>query len=228
MTHICVSKLAIIGSDNGLSPGRRQAIIWTIVGILFIGPLRTNSSEIWIRIQTFSLRKMHLKMSSAKRRPFCLGLNVSTEWDWHKVDAMLLMTLFPVSLFNSLSLLTNGKAKFLFFSDLYIYIHIKCEVWWFLCIIIKPCVVGESTKVLYFYWEIYMLSLYQIYFFNERQNFVGFVRYADMPFKFSGFLWLTGLNYCRHVYLSKQQTLNVQFCAMHKLWYYENDVIVKV
>ena len=29
MTHICVGKLTIIGSDNGLSPGRRQAIIWT-------------------------------------------------------------------------------------------------------------------------------------------------------------------------------------------------------
>ena len=27
--HICVSKLTIIGSDNGLSPGWRQAIIWT-------------------------------------------------------------------------------------------------------------------------------------------------------------------------------------------------------
>ena len=27
--HICVSKLTIIGSENGLSPGRRQAIIWT-------------------------------------------------------------------------------------------------------------------------------------------------------------------------------------------------------
>ena len=28
VTHICVGKLSIIGSDNGLSPGRRQAIIW--------------------------------------------------------------------------------------------------------------------------------------------------------------------------------------------------------
>ena len=26
VTHICVSKLTIIGSDNGLSPGGRQAI----------------------------------------------------------------------------------------------------------------------------------------------------------------------------------------------------------
>ena len=37
--HICVDKLTIIGSDNGLSPGRRQAIIWTSVGILLIEPL---------------------------------------------------------------------------------------------------------------------------------------------------------------------------------------------
>ena len=42
VTHICVSKLTIIGSDNGLSPGRRQAIIWTNAGILLIGPLGTN------------------------------------------------------------------------------------------------------------------------------------------------------------------------------------------
>ena len=76
MTHICVSNLTIIGSDNGLSHGRRQTIIWTNDGILLIGPLGTNFSEILIGIQTFSFKKMHLKMSSAKWRPFCLGLNV--------------------------------------------------------------------------------------------------------------------------------------------------------
>ena len=76
MTHICVGNLANIGSDNGLSPGRRQAIIRSNAGILLIGPLGTNFSEIWIGIQTFSLKKIRLKMSSAKRRPFCLGLNV--------------------------------------------------------------------------------------------------------------------------------------------------------
>ena len=76
--HICVSKLTIIGSDNVLSPGRRQAIIWTNAGILLIRPLGTNFSEILIRIQTFSFKKMHLKMSSANWRPFCLGLNVLT------------------------------------------------------------------------------------------------------------------------------------------------------
>ena len=72
---ICIGKLTIIGSDNGLSPGRRQAIIWTNAGILLIGHLGTNLSEILIGIQNFSFKKMPLKMSSAKWRPFCLGLN---------------------------------------------------------------------------------------------------------------------------------------------------------
>ena len=76
MTHICVNKLTIIGSDNGLAPGRRRTIIWTNDGILLIGPLGTNFSEILIGIQTFSFKKMRLKISSAKWRPFCLGLNV--------------------------------------------------------------------------------------------------------------------------------------------------------
>ena len=75
-THVCVGKLTIIGSDNGLSPERRQAIIWTNAVILLIGPLGTNSSDFLIGIHTFSLKKMHWKMSSAKWRSFCLGLNV--------------------------------------------------------------------------------------------------------------------------------------------------------
>ena len=143
--YICVSKL-IIGSDNGLPPGHHQAIIWTNAGILLIGPLGTNFSEIlfaieifsfkkmhvllifsdesywypawwltrscWLymvntaaddlvtqggilligplgtnfseilsEIHTFSFNKMHLKMSSAKRRPVCLSLNVLTILD---------------------------------------------------------------------------------------------------------------------------------------------------
>ena len=74
--HICIGKQTIIGSDNGLSPGRHQAIIWTNAGILLIGPLGTNFNENSIRIQTFSFKKMHLKMSSAKWHSFCRGLNL--------------------------------------------------------------------------------------------------------------------------------------------------------
>ena len=78
VTHICGSKPNIIGSNNGLSSGHRQAIIWTKAGILLIWPLGTNFSEILLGIHTFSFRKMPLKRFSAKRQPCCLGLNVLT------------------------------------------------------------------------------------------------------------------------------------------------------
>ena len=98
VTHICVNNPTIIGSDNGLSPSRRQAIIWTNAGILLIETLGTNFSEILIEILTFSFKKMRLKVSSAKRRPFCLGLNVlvksrsyvagvaSAQLQWHLLN----------------------------------------------------------------------------------------------------------------------------------------------
>ena len=81
VTHICVINLTIIASDNGLSPGRRQVIIWTNERILLIELLGTKFSEILIKVHTFSFKKMHLKMSSAKWRPFCLGLNVLIKCD---------------------------------------------------------------------------------------------------------------------------------------------------
>ena len=83
MTHICVGKLTIISSDNVLSPYRRQAIIRTNAGILLIGRLGTNFSEILFAIHTFSFKKMHLKMSSAKWRLFRLGLNVLKIHKYH-------------------------------------------------------------------------------------------------------------------------------------------------
>ena len=89
VTHTCVSKLTNIGSDNGLSPGRRQAIIWTNAGILLIGPLGTIFSEILIEIRPFSFKKMHLKMSSGKWRPFCLGFNVLRQYIFSSVIQVL-------------------------------------------------------------------------------------------------------------------------------------------
>ena len=76
VTHICIGKLTIIGSDNGLSPDRRQAIIWTNAGILLNRTLGTNFSDFLGEIRAFSFKKMHLKMPSGKLRPSCLGLNV--------------------------------------------------------------------------------------------------------------------------------------------------------
>ena len=76
VTHICISKLTIIGSNNGLSPGWHQAIILTNVGILLIGPLGTNLSKIFIKIHTFSFKKCIWKCLLEKGQPFCLSLNV--------------------------------------------------------------------------------------------------------------------------------------------------------
>ena len=78
MTHTCVGILTIIGSDNGLSPGRRQAIIRTNAGILLFEHLRTKFSEILIEIQTFSFIQGNAfgnvvcEMASIVSRPQCV------------------------------------------------------------------------------------------------------------------------------------------------------------
>ena len=72
MTHICVSTLNIIDSDNGLFPGRRQAIIRTNAGIFLIW----NFSEMLIESHIFYEKKTHLKILPGKWRPFCPGLDV--------------------------------------------------------------------------------------------------------------------------------------------------------
>ena len=74
--HICISKLSTIGSDNGLSPDRCEAIILTYAGILLIGPFGMNFIEILIEINTFLFKTMHLKISSTKRCLICLRLDV--------------------------------------------------------------------------------------------------------------------------------------------------------
>ena len=97
-THICVRNLTIIGSDNGLSPERQQAIIWTNAGILLIGPLGTKFSEILIEIHTSSFKKMYLKMSAAKMaailyRPQCVkDLPTRVAIELYDPDVMAHMT----------------------------------------------------------------------------------------------------------------------------------------
>ena len=104
VTHICVSKVTIIGSDNGLSPGRRQAIIWTNAGILLIGTLGTHFSEIFIEIYTFSFTKMHVKMSSRKWRPSCPGPNVLT----YAHSCVVLVVVMAELLVDPCALFTNN------------------------------------------------------------------------------------------------------------------------
>ena len=106
--HICVTKLTNIGSNNGLSPGRRQAIIWTNDGIFLIWPLGTNFSEMLIGIHIFSFKKMHLKMSSGYRRPFCPGLNVLTDWTDSSICLTIIWMLKAVQAYTICYFLHKG------------------------------------------------------------------------------------------------------------------------
>ena len=67
--HTCVGNLTVIGPDNGLSPDWRQAVIWTRAGILLIRPSATNCNEILIKIHTFWLKKIHLKIAALFYQP---------------------------------------------------------------------------------------------------------------------------------------------------------------
>ena len=88
VAQLCVGRLVIIGSDNGLPPDRRQAFIWTNYGLLSIGLLQTYFSGNIIKIHQFPLTKMHVKMSSAKWRPSCLGFNVLTKISPKNAESM--------------------------------------------------------------------------------------------------------------------------------------------
>ena len=66
VTHIFVSKLTSIGSDNSLSPVWCQAITWTNAGVLSIGLLGISFCVIWIGILSLSFKKMYFKMPYAK------------------------------------------------------------------------------------------------------------------------------------------------------------------
>ena len=83
VTYICVGNLTIIGSDNGVSPSWHQSINWTNAGILLVGRLGTNFSEILIQLLAFSFKKMRLKVSTVKWRLFCLGIKVLKGRDYH-------------------------------------------------------------------------------------------------------------------------------------------------
>ena len=113
VTHICINKLTTISSDNGLSPDRRQAIIylnqcWNIVN--FIWYLGTKFNEISIEIHIFTFKKMHwnCEMSAIFSQPQC----VKSIWngDSHHQDKTVIK---PSCLYywTSYSIMTPSVAE---------------------------------------------------------------------------------------------------------------------
>ena len=76
-----------IGSGNGLSPVWRQAITntWINTGLLSIGLLGTNFSEIWIGILSFSFKKMHSQLLSARMSAILSRVNIWNDFTWNEM-----------------------------------------------------------------------------------------------------------------------------------------------
>ena len=90
VTHLCVSKLTIIDPDNGLSPGRHQAIIWTNAGIFLIRALKTKFSEFSTKFTQFHSRKCIWKCRLRNGSTF-FGFNVLSAMDtrYHFINYIL-------------------------------------------------------------------------------------------------------------------------------------------
>ena len=119
--HICIGKLTTIGSDNGLSPGWHQAIIWSTDGILLIGPLGTHFSEILIKIQTLSLKRYRIMYALPWQTVYALTRGLfwclfpelhSNEGNKHQNNTQVsALTLRHKSTYNILFLTWQNKPK---------------------------------------------------------------------------------------------------------------------
>ena len=112
MTYICVSKLIIIGSDNGLLPGRRQC--WNTVDWTRGNKLQWNLNR---NVYIF-IHEMHFKMSPGKWRPFfsrshALAAYIGYMWYIHSRCSSQ-MTYFRTHLLSDICLLGDNHSCYLF------------------------------------------------------------------------------------------------------------------
>ena len=85
LTHSGVSKLTIVGSDNGLAPTRRRSHYrnqcWHVGNSILMNTLQCNVN----RNSYIFIQEMFLKMSSGNCRPFCPGCNVLNSERCHMI-----------------------------------------------------------------------------------------------------------------------------------------------
>ena len=113
MTHICYSNLTNIVSDNGLSSGRRQAIIWINAGMFLIGPFRNKlqwnlNHNSYIFIQGNAFENIIWKKVAFFSRPHCdnplIGVITAHTfmWMWLIIHVLNLgLAPVPLSIFRS-------------------------------------------------------------------------------------------------------------------------------
>ena len=149
--YICIGNLTIIGSDDGLSPVRCQAIIWTNDGVLLIKPLGTNYSEILIEMQTLSCKKMHLKMSSGKCPPFYPCHNILTHGGRDKMA-----DIFQTTFSNAFSLMKIYEFSIRFHWSLFLRFKSTIFQHWFRWWLGADQATSHCLNQWWFnYWRIY-------------------------------------------------------------------------
>ena len=77
VTHIWVSNLGHLWTDNGLSAVHRVPLYGPILTLYQDINLETNFSAIYIKVRQFSYKKTIFFLSFAKWQPLCLYLNVN-------------------------------------------------------------------------------------------------------------------------------------------------------
>ena len=126
VTHICVGKLAIIGSDNGLSPGRRQAIIWTNAWIIVNCTLRNkrpwNFNRNWnIFNQEKAFENVVWKMSAILSRAQCVhchSMNKLFMVRWLLTRSNTSIVIFSIGLLNATKTYIHISFAYCYFDDM--------------------------------------------------------------------------------------------------------------
>ena len=92
---------------------------------------RINFTEIAIKIKQFWYVKIHLKMSSAKYRPGCLGLAVLISANCHYVLISLSPTKYWLSCFLTLYTLIFLFIFFICWKNIYLCFHHSSRLKWY-------------------------------------------------------------------------------------------------
>ena len=145
---IYASKQGLHWSDNGLLPTQRQAIIWTNAGLLWIAPLETFYSEIWINktifLQYNEFEYVICKMAAILSRPHCVFVFVFDELYLY----LYLIRFLPVYLYLYLYLKLRKK--------MYLYLYLIKRIWPQPCLsYINFCKIAlRSSKFQILFWRL--------------------------------------------------------------------------
>ena len=106
--RICISELGNIGSGNGLSPIRRQAITWTSFHLLSMQILGKNFSEIRLKNKTFLSLKCTWKCRLQNGDHFVQGNAVHGHWTYKYPD----ISWHPICILNNVASAAKTTESF--------------------------------------------------------------------------------------------------------------------